>query len=593
MKQEIVNLQNVMKEKGIDAWIAPSADAHQSEYVAEYDSCRKYLSGFTGSAGTLVVLKDSAFLWTDGRYFTQAPIQLAGSGIEVMKMGEKGVPTILEFLETNMKKGEVLGFYGKLFGVAEGESYETKLIQKGISLKIDEDIVDIIWKDRPKRNANKIWSLVEYCGEDILSKIDRVRKSVKENGADLILVSSLSDIAWLTNLRGSDIETNPLFLSYLAICSDCAKLFVQKEALTDEIKEYFSKNNVEINDYDKWYDFVATFENKKIFIDRTECNFTTYKLIKDKNEIICGVSPLTLMKIIKNDTEIANFKKAHIRDGVYMTRFTKWVRENVAAGKKMNEVDASDYLDNLRLADEKSVSLSFDTIAGYADNGAIVHYKAKRETAKLLEAKGLYLYDSGGHYLDGTTDVTRTTALGETTFEERLHYTLVTVSMLRLLNARFKQGAIGLNLDTFARQRLWEYGLDYNHGTGHGVGFCNTVHEGPNSIRFRANPDFERNVELKAGMVLSDEPGVYIEGKHGIRMEILVVVVEDEVDGFLKFDCLTYAPIDPNPLEISAMRDEEIELYNNYQADVYKKLSPYLNDEEKEWLKNETRKISR
>lgn len=589
MREEIVKLREVMAQKGMDAWIVPSADAHQSEYVGEHDACRKYLSGFTGSAGTLLVLKESAYLWTDGRYFVQAPKELEGSGIQLMKSGELGVPTLKEFLFSNLEPGNTLGFYGRLFGITEGTDYALQFGNRDIHLKTEEDIVDIIWKNRPKRNANPIWKL--ESGEDLKSKLHRMRIELEKEKVDLGLFCSLSDIAWFTNLRGSDIACNPLFFSYLEIGKEKAKIFLQKDAISKEIEEYLLESGLEIWNYEEWYSYVTNIKGKRIFLDKLDCNYATFEGVKNQNVLVFGISPLSLAKIIKNQIELAYMEEAHIRDGVIMTRFTKWLREQMVLEERIDEVDASDYLDYLRFKDKKLVSLSFDTISGYAENGAVVHYSAKKENAKLLEPKGLYLYDSGGQYLDGTTDVTRTTALGKTTEEERLHYTLVVVSMLRLMNTRFRAGIRGNNLDTIARERLWEYGLDYNHGTGHGVGFCNTVHEGPNNIGFRPNPVFERNVELKEGMVFSDEPGVYIEGKHGIRIENLVYVVPDKIEGFLRFCPLTYAPLDPNPLDISIMKPEEIAMYNHYQEAVYQKLSPYLTKEERVWLKEETRTI--
>ncbi len=591
MRAEIIALRKIMKEKGLDGWISPSSDAHQSEYVGEHDACRKYLSGFTGSAGTLVVLTDSAYLWTDGRYFIQAQAELEGSGIELMKQGESGVPTISKLLADKLNKGSVVGFYGPLYSVIEGRELKACMEENGISLKTNEDIVDSVWINRPPVSKQSIFSLEKYCGESTVSKLERVRKELQSAKADAHLVCSLSDIAWFTNLRGSDIAYNPLFMAYLYLdMTDCL-LFVAKEAVNAKIGEYLHSSGIEIRDYDEFYSFLAGIRDRHILMDSVDCNYETMKVLEGANRIRLDISPLTMMKIIKNETEIRHTVEAHIRDGVYVTRFTKWLREEVSKGNVLTEWDAADYLDRLRLADEKSVSLSFDTIAGYAQNGAIVHYHVQKETAARLLPKGLFLYDSGGSYLDGTTDITRTTALGEVTQEQKLHYTLVTVGMLRLLNARFKKGANGTNLDTLARERLWQYGLDYNHGTGHGVGFCNTVHEGPNSIRFKPSVYADRNVELAPGMILSNEPGMYVEGSHGIRIENLVLVEEDEVPGFLRFRSLTVAPLDPKPMDVGVMTQEEVSMFNRYQKMVYDTLAPRLSEEEAKWLKNETAEL--
>lgn len=592
MREQIQKLREVMKKYGMDAWVAPTADAHQSEYVGDHDQCRAYLSGFTGSAGTLVVLKDRAALWVDGRYFVQGRKQLEGSGIDLMEMGEKKVPTLLEYLKENLSIGETLGFYAKLFGAGEGEQWEKEL--HGIQMRTDVDIVDEVWLDRPARSAKKVWRIDAYCGEDTKSKLERVRKEMRENRADVLLACSLSDIAWLTNLRGDDIECNPLFLSYLAIEEDRCTLFIQSCAMSEEIANYLKDQGIETAEYDDWNQFVKKLKGRKILLDQKDCDYQTLCDARKDNEFIFVVSPLALMKIVKNDTEVANMRKSHVRDGVYMVKYIKWIKESVKRGEKINEVEASDYLDNLRLKDEiggLGVELSFDTISGYASNAAIVHYKANRETAAILEPRGLYLFDSGAQYKDGTTDVTRTIALGETSDIEKQDYTLTTIGMLRLLNARFKEGARGYNLDAYARMKMWEYGRDFNHGTGHGVGFCNTVHEGPNSIRLTPNPDPRRDVVIRENMVVSDEPGIYIEGSHGIRVENLVVSVKDEQEGFLYFDSLTIVPLDPEPLNVDIMEERDKQLYNEYQAMVYKTLSPYLDDEEKKWLLNETRAI--
>ena len=592
MKQTIVDLRKVMQREGIDAWISPSSDAHQSEYPTEYDKCRRFLSGFTGSAGTLLVMKEEAYLWTDGRYFLQAESELKDSGITLMKMGESGVPNLDELLEEKMKKDEVLGFNGSLLSFSEGKVIAGKVVKKGVKLVIGKEITDEVWTDRPQRPHTKVFILDEkYAGKSAAKKISEVRERMK--GRDLLIVSSLSDIAWLTNLRAFDIKCNPLFLSYFILESDKAILFIQNEALSDEVRTYLDENGIDIKPYESFDETVAGIKNKQIMFDEADVSYKTFISISKKenaNKLYSVLSPVTYLKNIKNDVEVSNMKKSHIRDGVYMAKYMYWIKQQMKNGAKLTEKTASDYLDNLRRGDDLFLDLSFPTISGYAENGAIVHYEAEYETAKGLEAKGLYLFDSGATYKDGTTDVTRTISLGENTYEEKLHYTLVTIGMLRLLNTTFKRGAIGVCLDIKAREALWEHGLDYNHGTGHGVGFVNTVHEAPTSIRNKINKDVFRNLEFEPGMIMSDEPGVYISGKHGIRMEILMNVIEKQ-EGFLGFESLTMAPIDSEPLLVEVMTKKDIEFYNKYQREVYEAISYGLNEEEKAWLKELTKEI--
>ncbi|ETO96795.1 metallopeptidase family M24 [Lachnoanaerobaculum sp. MSX33] len=592
MKQTIVNLRKVMQREGIDAWISPSSDAHQSEYPTEYDKCRRFLSGFTGSAGTLLVMKEEAYLWTDGRYFLQAESELKDSGITLMKMGEFGVPNLDELLEEKMKKDEVLGFNGSLLSFSEGKVIAGKVVKKGVKLAIGKEITDEVWTDRPERPHTKVFILEEkYAGKSAAKKISEVRERMK--GRDLLIVSSLSDIAWLTNLRAFDIKCNPLFLSYFILESDKATLFIQDEALSDEVRAYLDENGIDIKSYESFDETVAGIKNKQIMFDEADVSYKTFISISKKenaNKLYSVLSPVTYLKNIKNDVEVSNMKKSHIRDGVYMAKYMYWIKQQVKNGAKLTEKTASDYLDNLRRGDDLFLDLSFPTISGYAENGAIVHYEAEYETAKELEARGLYLFDSGATYKDGTTDVTRTISLGENTYEEKLHYTLVTIGMLRLLNTTFKRGAIGVCLDIKAREALWEHGLDYNHGTGHGVGFVNTVHEAPTSIRNKINKDVFRNLEFEPGMIMSDEPGVYISGKHGIRMEILMNVIEKQ-EGFLGFESLTMAPIDSEPLLVDVMTKKDIEIYNKYQKQVYDSISYGLSEEEKAWLKELTKEI--
>lgn len=587
MRENIIKLREIMKKNNIDAFIAPSLDAHQSEYVSEYDKCREYLSGFSGSAGTLLVFMDSAYLWTDGRYFIQAKKELEGSGIELMRQGESDVLDIYDFLAENIKRNSRLCIQGKLFDISSGK--RLKKISEDLELDFitDMDLVDMIWKDRPKKNANPIWIHDDiYSGKSFTKKLECMREKLSSTAADAMLITSLSDIAWITNLRGSDIECNPLFLSYMFISSDDVKLFIQKEAVDEKIKRYLEINSIKLYVYNDWFDYIRKLRGLRLLVDAMGCDYMTYIEIKDKNTVFTVYNLVADKKIIKNSIEIDNMKKAHIRDGVYITKFMYWLRKELKSGNKVTEKTAADYMDKLRAGDEKYISKSFNTISGYAKNAAICHYDVKEESALTLENKGLYLIDSGAHYLDGTTDITRTMALGELSDDERLHYTLVLKGMLKFLYAKFPKGTKGYNLDVYARSSMWEYGFNFNHGTGHGVGFCNTVHEGPISIRTKANGI--KDLDIEEGMIFSDEPGLYIENSHGIRIENLVFVKEEK-DGFLSLEALTYAPIDPRAVDISIMTNEDIERYNNYQREVYEKLSLFLKQDEKNWLYDETK----
>ncbi len=593
MREQIIALRKLMQERGISAWICPSSDAHSSEYLAEYDKQRQFLSGFTGSQGTLLVTLQEAFLWTDGRYFVQAERELADSGIVLMRMGEKGVPTLEEHLAKELGEKDCLGFSARLLGVKTALSLVEKLNKKGVRFRLEEDIVGILWTDRPKRNANFVFVLgEEFAGESSKSKLQRMREKIKEHGGDAALVTSLADIAWLSNMRGSDIACNPQFLSYLYVTEEEAVLFMQEQVVTEEIRVHLQESGIKLRDYDSYDDYIAgEISGKKIVIDDGECNYQTYLLTKEKNELIFKPSILGLFKMVKNETEIQMTRNAHIRDGVYKTRFLKWLKESMQKGECISELEAADYLNDLRSKDLKYLSLSFETISAYGANAAMPHYTATEESFAYLEPKGLYLIDSGATYMDGTTDVTRTLALGELSKEERCHFTLATIGMLRLMNAKFPEGAHSYNLDTLARAPIWEHGLDYNHGTGHGVGFCNGVHEGPVAIRHRAPLDMRMDIGFAEGMIVSDEPGVYIAGSHGVRCENLLVTIKAQEKGFLCFEALTMIPLDASSLEAELMSPQDIACFNAYQALVYSKLEGYLNEEEKEWLRNETRPI--
>lgn len=584
MKKEVVEIRKILKEEGLAGYYIPNSDAHQSEYISDYDKFRAYVSGFTGSAGDLLILEESAYLFTDGRYFIQAEKELANSGIELVRVGEPNAKTLHSILHTEFKEKDILALDAKLISARSGMR-----VFGDKKLKTDFDISDRIWENRPKRSAEKIWILGEgYTGEDIRSKVQRLRKSIKENGGDALVESNLSNIAWLTNLRGADIACNPLFLSYLFVEEESASIFIQKEALDTEVCNYLTEAGFEIHAYDDFYTFLEKIENKNIILDETEVNFLSYDILAVRNQILHQNSLIANFKVVKNDIEIENMKQAHIRDGAYLTRFIKFIKEEVAKGSRITEEQAANILDNLRAGDEKFVSLSFDTISAYGENAAMPHYSPGKEEV-FIENRGMYLVDSGANYKDGTTDITRTIKVGEVRDIEKLHYTLVAIGMLRVLNARFPKYAKGINIDGFARQKMWEYGIDYNHGTGHGVGFCNTVHESPTNIRPRVSA-LGKDFEFEKGNVCSDEPGIYMEGSHGIREEILVFVKEVG-DGFLGFESLSFAPLDRELIDKSVMNEDDIMHFNAYQKEVYEKISPLLNEEERAFLKEATREI--
>lgn len=590
MKDRISKLRNLMQENKIDAWFLINSDAHNSEYLSEYDKQIKYLSGFSGSFAMLLITKEEAKLWTDGRYFVQAEKELKDSLVELMKMGEPFIESVEEYLLNRKDKIKVLGFNSKLLSISKVETLKNSL--KDIKIFDEKDLVEDIWEDREKRSANEIFILEnKYAGESIDKKIERVRKEIAKKDASSYICTSLSDIAWLFNLRGSDIECNPQFLSYVYISLNKVVLFVQEKALNITVKTYLKENNIEVKAYDEYYDFISELENECILVDDVDCNYKTYSLTHKNNELKYIVSIIALFKVVKNEIEVENMKKSHLRDAVYMLKYVKWLKEEVKK-REISEIEASDYLESLRAKDDKFLSLSFDSISAYEKNAAMPHYKATESSHAYLKNEGLYLIDSGATYLDGTTDITRTFALGKVDCARKKHYTLALVSMLRLMNMRFPRGTTGQNLDVLARYALWEEGIDFNHGTGHGVGFCNGVHEGPISIRKQVPIDLRRNLELKEGMVLSDEPGVYIEGSHGIRCEnLLVVVKDDKYEGFLKFESLTKVPFDASILDKNYMSKKDIDYFNAYQKEVFESLKDKLNEEEISWLKNEVKEI--
>lgn len=592
--QRLAKLRALMEERAIDAYLVPTSDFHESEYVGSYFKCREFITGFTGSAGTAIITKDEAALWTDGRYFVQAGAQLAKTTVTLQKMGQEGVPTIEEYLLSHIPEGGTLAFDGRVVNTEEGERLEDALGAKDIAISCQEDLIDIIWEERPALSAEPVWVLEEkYAGKKAAEKISDLRAVMKKKGATAHILTTLDDIVWLLNIRGNDVECNPVVLSYLLVTGSEARLYINPAVINAEVKDYLYGIGVEISLYNDIYKDVKNLQNETVMLEKSRTNFALTQLLDETNDIINIQNPTALMKAKKNPVEIENMKKAHIKDGVAVTRYMYWLKKNIGR-IPMDEISVSDYLWELCKDQEGCLGLSFPTISAYGANGAMCHYSATPETNTRLEPKGFYLVDSGRQYYEGTTDITRTIALGELTQEEKEHFTLVAISMLRLGAVRFLYGCRGLNLDYVAREPFWSRGLNFDHGTGHGVGYLLNVHERPNGIRWKMVPERQDNCVLEEGMITSDEPGIYIEGSHGIRTENLIVCVKDEKNQygqFMKFEYLTYVPIDLDAIDKSLMRPEDVELLNQYHRDVYDKISPYLNEEEKEWLKGATREI--
>ena len=599
-------LRKLMKERGMDAYMIPTADFHESEYVGEHFKCREYMTGFTGSAGTALITMDEACLWVDGRYYVQAAAQLKDSTVTMMKMGQEGVPSLRAYLEDKMPEGGCLGFDGRVVNAAEGLALEEMLRERGARISYGEDLAGMIWQERPELSAEPAWVLDErYAGKSALEKIADVREAMKKAHASVHVLTSLDDIAWLLNIRGNDILYNPVVLSYALLTMDQLYLFVNSSVLVGKaypyledaedisVREYLERMGVTVMPYDGVYDMVEELKGEKVLLEKCRVNYAVYRLINGANKVIDRMNPTASMKAVKNDVEIENEKRAHIKDGVAMTKFIYWLKKNTGR-IPMDEISVSDYLGKLRMDQEGCIGLSFATISAYGAHGAMCHYSATPESSIPLEPRGLYLIDSGGQYYEGTTDITRTIAMGPVTDEEKEHFTLVLMSMLRLGDVKFLHGCRGLSLDYAAREPLWRRGLNYEHGTGHGVSYLSSVHERPNGIRFKMVPERQDNAVMEAGMITSDEPGVYIEGSHGIRTENLVLCVEDEKNEygqFLRFEYLTYVPIDLEVIDREIMSERDVELLNRYHEQVYEKISPYLDEDERVWLAEATRAV--
>lgn len=593
--ERLTALREEMKRRNIDIYVVPTADFHESEYVGEHFKARKFITGFTGSAGTAVITLKEAGLWTDGRYFVQAEKQLEGSTVTLYRMAEEGVPAVEEFVKDKLPQGGCIGFDGRTVNGAWGEKFAAIAEEKGGSLSVGEDLINLIWTDRPELSRAPLFILEEkYSGKNTAEKIKDVRAKMAEEGADVHILTSLCDIAWLLNIRGGDIQSVPVVLSYLVLTKDQCIWFLQEEVVDDAIRAYLNENHIETRPYDAIYTYVPTIpESAVVLMNKSGVNYRICNELNKNIQVINKPNPTELMKAVKNPVEVDNTRLAHVKDGVAVTKFMYWLKTNI--GKiPMTEISASDYLEARRREQENFIDLSFTTISAYGANAAMMHYSATPESDTVLKPEGFLLVDSGGHYYEGTTDITRTFVLGPISDEMKQHFTAVCRSNMKLANAKFLYGACGLNLDILARGPLWDMGIDYKCGTGHGVGYILNVHEGPNGFRWKIVPERHDSGVLEEGMITTDEPGVYLEGKYGIRTENELVcrkAEKNEYGQFMEFENITYAPIDLDGIDPEQMSPREKQMLNDYHKKVYEVLSPYMTEEENEWLKKYTRAI--
>ena len=592
MNQRLEELREVMRREHLDAFIFPSTDPHQGEYVPDRWKGREWISGFDGSAGTAVVTLNEAALWTDSRYFIAAAEQLQGTGFVLMKERMAGTPSIPRWLGEVLRdtRSPQVGIDGMVSSTASVEELIAELRKEGgITLRTNFDPLAVIWRDRPAVPQDKVFiQPLEYAGESCHEKISRIRRALRQRHADGMLVASLDDIAWTLNLRGSDVHCNPVFVSYLLISTTKVTLFIDKGKLPADVRAYLNDEGVDIDDYGQVEKGLNDYFEYNILLDPNEVNYTLYNIVR--REIIREESPIKWMKAVKNESEARGFRNAMLKDGIALVKFLKWLKPAVEAGNH-TEISVSEKLESLRAEQPLFKGISFDTIAGYQAHGAIVHYEATPESDVPLKPEGLLLLDSGAQYVDGTTDITRTIALGPLSEEQRHIYTLVLKGHLQLQNLKFPSGVSGTQLDVMARKDLWREGLNYMHGTGHGVGAFLNVHEGPHQIRMEYKP-----APLVTGMTVTDEPGIYLEGKFGVRIENTLLVTPyktTDFGEFLQFEPLTLCPIDKEPIDLSLMTDEEIGWLNDYHHRVYDQLAPYLDEEEREWLASQCEEIGK
>lgn len=591
IQERLQNLRAKMQENGVQAYIIPTSDFHETEYVSDYFACRKYMSGFTGSAGTLVVLADQAGLWTDGRYFIQAQAQLQDTGITLMKMGQPETPSIEDYICQNLSKGSKVGFDGRVINYMDYKRYHAIFNSHQIDIVANLDLVNEIWQDRPALPATKTFHYaLRYAGVSMEDKLAQVRQAMTREGCASFIITKIDEIAWLFNIRAHDIPHFPVALAYATIEKEKATLYIDASRLDDESKALFEQSQISVKPYDSIYEDVCSLQGP-VLVDPHFVNSRLALLVQEK--LVEAIDPIVLMKAQKNVTEIENTKWAHIKDGVACTKFMYWLKKNVKS-QEITECSAQDQLQQYRKEQENYLEDSFNTICAYKEHAAMMHYSSTPETDVTLKPEGMLLVDSGGQYLEGTTDITRTFVLGEISEEEKHWFTLAMRSHIRLAKAHFLYGCRGLNLDILARGPLWDEDMDYQCGTGHGVGHLSNVHEAPNGFRWRIVPERNDSCVLEEGMIQSDEPGVYKEGEFGIRHEneLLVVKGTNNFYGqFMHFEPLTFVPFDLDGIDRSKMTQDEIEWLNAYHAQVYDTLQPYLNDEEKDWLKNATRAL--
>lgn len=591
IQKRIASLREAMVKQGVQAYIIPSSDPHLSEYPADRWKSREWISGFTGSAGTVVVTMGKAGLWTDSRYFLQAAEQLDGTGIELYKMALPETPSINEFLLHELNSGDKVGLDGETYSAADAISLSAELSKKGVSIDSSADLIGSIWDNRPDIPGNKLFEMPEaLSGLSVHDKLDLINNQLRREGADSLILAALDEIAWTFNIRGTDVTYNPVVVSYAFVSEEESVLFIKHEKLTADVAESLKREGVKLAEYSMMQSYLSRLpENSNVFVDMSKTNLSLYNAIPKSCRIVKGISPANHLKSIKNETEIKGFHNAVIKDGVALTKFYIWLENEMAKGNRVTEISASEKLTSLRAEQPQYIMDSFGTICGYADHGAIVHYSATPESDATLEPNGLLLIDSGAQYLDGTTDITRTIALGEATEQMKKDFTRVLKGTISLAKSRFPEGTRGSQIDILARKALWDAGINYLHGTGHGIGHCLNVHEGPQSIRMEENP-----VKLKPGMVMSDEPAMYRAGEYGIRTENMIIVREDsetEFGKFLGFYTLTLCYIDTSLVIIPMLSVRERAWLNRYHQMVYDKLSPHLNEEEKAWLREKTAEI--
>lgn len=593
VKERVEALRSLMKEKNIDMYFIPSDDDHMSEYVADHYRSRAYISGFTGSAGMVIVTPDEAGLWTDGRYFVQAENQLKGSGITLFKMRQEGVPTVTEYMSDKLPVNGVLGFDGKVVSAKACKAYLGAIQGKNGSIKLDEDLVGMIWDNRPEMPKDKAYLLgEEITGKKTTDKINAVREVMSKDGIDALVTCALEDVCYLLNIRGNDVPCTPVIYGYVLVTKDECNFYVDSKKLDENVCVSLQKDGVTVKEYDELACDLGSLTGKTINIDSGRLNAYLNSFIGDSNVIVDKVNPCVIMRAVKNEVECKNNRAIHILDGVAVTKFIYWLK-NTIKEREISELEACDKLLELRKEQNGFIEPSFNTIGAYGANAAMMHYSATKDNFAILKDKGFFLVDSGGTYFGGTTDITRTISLGELSALEKKYYTAVLRSHVNLYMARFLQGTTGYNLDMLARGPIWNMDIDYQCGTGHGVGYMLSVHEGPHGMRW-GNPVGGYSEPLVPGMVITDEPGIYLPGDLGIRIENELVVVKgkkNEYGQFLSFDNITFVPYDRDSIDVSALTQYEIKAINEYHAMVYEAISPYMSEDELVWLKGECEAI--